>query len=75
MDKKENRKYLMRKSIDISKDEKGKTLYSFKVKRNQLCPCGSGKKYKICCIKKVEHNNPFRELSSETVKRMTHARF
>lgn len=22
-----------------------------KLQRNQLCPCGSGKKYKKCCIK------------------------
>ena len=22
------------------------------IKRNDLCVCGSGKKYKICCIKK-----------------------
>ena len=23
-----------------------------KIGRNELCPCGSGKKYKKCCIKK-----------------------
>src|SRR5688572_168525 len=25
-----------------------------KIGRNQLCPCGSGKKYKRCCINKPE---------------------
>jgi len=25
-----------------------------KISRNQLCPCGSGKKYKRCCMKKEE---------------------
>ena len=24
---------------------------TFKIGRNQLCPCGSGKKYKKCCLK------------------------
>ena len=31
-----------------------------KVGRNELCPCGSGKKYKLCCLKKHEaagHSN------------------
>ncbi|OSB19535.1 hypothetical protein B2H94_09980 [Clostridium sporogenes] len=27
------------------------TRYSKKVGRNNLCPCGSGKKYKKCCGK------------------------
>ena len=22
-----------------------------KIKRNSLCPCGSGKKYKYCCLR------------------------
>ncbi|HSP32890.1 MAG TPA: SEC-C metal-binding domain-containing protein [Thermoanaerobaculia bacterium] len=25
------------------------------VGRNDPCPCGSGKKFKLCCIEKVEH--------------------
>jgi hypothetical protein len=25
-------------------------------KRNDLCPCGSGKKFKLCCINKVAIN-------------------
>lgn len=25
--------------------------YSSKIKRNDPCPCGSGKKYKKCCLK------------------------
>ncbi len=27
-------------------------LYNTKIERNASCPCGSGKKYKKCCIKK-----------------------
>lgn len=26
-----------------------------KIGRNEPCPCGSGKKYKNCCIKKSEY--------------------
>jgi len=26
-------------------------LFNSKVERNELCPCGSGKKYKKCCAK------------------------
>lgn len=26
-------------------------LYNAKVERNEICPCGSGKKYKKCCAK------------------------
>lgn len=30
---------------------------SSKVGRNEPCPCGSGKKYKACCIGKIEPEN------------------
>lgn len=26
-------------------------LYSTQIQRNETCPCGSGKKYKKCCMK------------------------
>ena len=29
-----------------------------KIGRNQPCPCGSGKKYKKCCINKPKSNSP-----------------
>ena len=29
--------------------------YDKKVGRNDLCPCGSGKKYKHCCLGKEKH--------------------
>ena len=29
---------------------------SEKNKRNAPCPCGSGKKYKKCCLQSTEHN-------------------
>ncbi len=30
-----------------------------KVGRNDLCPCGSGKKFKACCMRKQAANGPF----------------
>jgi AraC-like DNA-binding protein len=33
---------------------------SNKIGRNDLCPCGSGKKYKHCCIGRVDWNDIFR---------------
>jgi preprotein translocase subunit SecA len=30
-----------------------------KVGRNDLCPCGSGKKYKACCLRKQSMADPF----------------
>lgn len=33
-------------------DEVSQVRTSIKISRNQLCPCGSGKKYKRCCMKK-----------------------
>ena len=36
---------------DLSKVKKTKGIKVEKVKRNDLCPCGSGKKYKHCCGK------------------------
>jgi len=34
---------------------------SNKIKRNDLCPCGSGKKYKYCCEGKVDWNQVLKE--------------
>ena len=28
-----------------------------KIGRNQLCPCGSGLKYKKCCLNKTKEEN------------------
>jgi len=33
----------------------------FKIKRNDSCPCGSGKKYKYCCEGKTDWNQIIRE--------------
>ena len=46
------RKEVVKKTItNESKDTVKKPKKSDKVGRNQLCPCGSGKKYKQCCGK------------------------
>lgn len=41
------------KSLVYNMDEDGEipSIASKKIKRNELCPCGSGKKYKQCCGK------------------------
>jgi len=35
-----------------------------KVGRNDPCPCGSGKKYKQCCLLKKEEKTPPRKLKA-----------
>jgi len=38
-----------------STTDKGHTLVRrFKIGRNEICPCGSGKKFKHCCIDKLQ---------------------
>ena len=39
------------KSGDGANEEKSISQINKKVKRNEPCPCGSGKKYKKCCGK------------------------
>lgn len=36
--------------------KKKKDDYPKEIGRNDPCPCGSGKKYKKCCIEKIEKN-------------------
>lgn len=36
-------------SMFVDAQRKGNQALSTKIKRNDLCPCGSGKKYKKCC--------------------------
>ena len=51
-----------------------------KIGRNDLCPCGSGKKYKRCCLDKDEADNanpdfedPFApDLNSEDIVKCLH---
>lgn len=33
-----------------------------KIGRNDLCPCGSGKKYKQCCLKKIQSNDVYKQI-------------
>lgn len=37
--------------MDIARDKDSSAIASVKVGRNDPCPCGSGKKYKKCCIR------------------------
>jgi len=48
---------LFKKSVDMEAVEKSKNLpivSKEKISRNEPCPCGSGKKYKKCCLQKDE---------------------
>lgn len=38
----------------------------YNIKRNDLCPCGSGKKYKYCCEGKVDWNQIIKEGKERT---------
>lgn len=45
-----------------------------KVGRNDPCPCGSGKKYKLCCMQKVQNNDAKQKIATgiiESYKQMT----
>ena len=46
-------KQLYTKSMQIYHEE-NQARTTVKISRNQPCPCGSGKKYKRCCLKKDE---------------------
>lgn len=39
-----------------------------KVGRNDPCPCGSGKKYKACCLKKEQAKRAPRSMKMRSVK-------
>src|SRR6056297_1628870 len=44
-------------NIEDYMDKKNEQAKSYKIPRNEPCPCGSGKKYKKCCAK-VTPNKP-----------------
>jgi hypothetical protein len=60
----------------FAKDAPSSTAASAKVGRNQLCPCGSGKKYKKCCLPAADANAatpspaPAHERDQELVEQM-----
>jgi preprotein translocase subunit SecA len=47
--RKETPKNVKYNAGDTSEKEADNQRHSSKVGRNDLCPCGSGKKYKKCC--------------------------
>ena len=47
-------------SPEVTKEEKMNII-----KRNDLCPCGSGKKYKKCCLLSVDFSATFDEIESD----------
>lgn len=49
---KETRFLTITKDGDVPKGEYGLMESYCKVGRNEPCPCGSGKKFKRCCINK-----------------------
>lgn len=44
----------MQKAMDDDLVEGDQVIRRIKVGRNQECPCGSGKKFKRCCIHKAK---------------------
>ncbi len=50
MSEKEIKDYFMNVEIDFSNVEKKYRYTGQKIERNDPCPCGSGKKYKKCCL-------------------------
>ena len=48
-----NHTVTIRKSVE--------TLYAYKINRNGLCYCGSGKKFKKCHLDEFQKKNPFHE--------------
>lgn len=43
------------KRKDVRKENIRQLKKSYKIGRNDPCPCGSGEKYKKCCLKKQEN--------------------
>lgn len=43
-----------------------------KIGRNDPCPCGSGKKYKNCCLKEGNDWNSTRELTAQEMVKCKH---
>jgi len=43
----------MDKRLDELQEQKYTLIQRVKIGRNDLCPCGSGLKFKKCCISKV----------------------
>lgn len=39
---------------EVEAREKGVTVYRTKIGRNATCPCGSGQKFKRCCLDKAQ---------------------
>lgn len=61
---------LVDKMVDmLQKDMNDKMITSKKVGRNDLCPCGSGKKFKKCCLDKVNNTLPYQKYITESLAR------
>jgi hypothetical protein len=43
---------LEKKDVTVSPRERGQTMAGKKISRNDPCPCGSGRKFKHCCLHK-----------------------
>jgi hypothetical protein len=47
-----NQQFINQYNLIMSKNMKTTQPIKKKIRRNELCPCGSGKKYKKCCLLK-----------------------
>lgn len=44
-----------KRAARVARGGQGVTIYRTKIGRNATCPCGSGQKFKRCCLAKAEH--------------------
>lgn len=54
MESKSNKKTNKLNGHTVTKEEMKLDKLKKSIGRNSLCPCGSGKKYKNCCLNKQE---------------------
>ena len=54
---------------DIQNFLKKTDVVSNKVGRNDPCPCGSGKKYKKCCMEKMDNSLPYQDFIDKSLSR------
>lgn len=54
---------------EFIKEDMNQNIINYnKVGRNDPCPCGSGKKYKKCCLNKIESTLPYQKYIDNSLK-------
>jgi uncharacterized protein YchJ len=50
----EMHKAMDKRAAEVARGGKGVTIYRTAIGRNATCPCGSGQKFKRCCLDKAQ---------------------